>query len=179
MSDVRIIVDHIKLDYQGLFKLNDFFKTIDAWLFERGLEKRTNKNFEQNTPKGKFIEWEIASWKKITPYVRYIYKLRVLIYGLKKVEVAKDKENLQLDNGHILIYFDGYIEFDYEHRWDETPILVFLRTLYDKFIYKVYTERFENRLTYDLHQLYDVIERFLNMYRHYRPVSRVPHFAGT
>ena len=40
MSDTRIIVDHMKLDYKGLFDANNFFRTIDVWLFERGIEKK-------------------------------------------------------------------------------------------------------------------------------------------
>ena len=75
------------------------------------------------------------------------------------------------------MYFDAYLLHDYEHRWDMTPMLVFLRTMFDKFIYKIYTERFEQRVTHDIHHLYNVVETYLNMYKHYRPVSEVPHFA--
>jgi len=90
MSDLRIIVDHMQFEYSGLFDLNNLFKTVDAWLFERNYEKRTNKNFEENTPTGKFIEWEIASWHKATDYVRNIIKVRMLMYDLKKVEATRD-----------------------------------------------------------------------------------------
>lgn len=177
MSDVRIIVDHMKLEYKGPFKVSDLFKLTDAWLFERGMEKRTNKNFELETPKGKFIEWEIASWKKITDYIRAVYQIRFLIYELKKIDVVKENKTLKLDSGHVIIYFDGYLEFDYEHKWDGSPLLVFFRSIYDKFIYRVYTERFEQRLTMDMHQLYDHIDKFFNTYRHYRVVSKMPEFA--
>jgi len=175
MSDVRIVVDHLKLEYTGLVDLNAFFRLIDAWLFERGMEKRTDKEFEQQAPKGKFMEWQISSWKKVTDYNRIIFKVRALIYDINKVDTAKDNKKAQLSHCRMLIYFDGYLEHDYEHRWDERPLLVFFRTLYDKFIYRAYTERFEHRLTYDMHHLYDHIESFLNTYRHYRPVSHVSH----
>jgi hypothetical protein len=177
MSELRIIVDHMQLEYSGLFELNNFFKMIDAWLFERLYEKRTNKNFEENTPNGKFIEWEIASWRKMTDYVRNIIKMRVLMYDLKKVEATRDKEKVKLTQGKVIIYFDGYIEFDYLHVWDEHPVLHFLRTLYDKFIFKAYTERFEQRITYDVHHIYDMTEKYFNMYRKHKLVTRVPHFA--
>ena len=72
---------------------------------------------------------------------------------------------------------DGYIEYDYEHRWELTPMLQFFRMIYNKFLYKYYTERFEQRITHDMHKLYDDLEKFFNMYRHYRPVSKVPTFA--
>lgn len=177
MSDLRIIVDHMQFDYKGLFDLNNLFKTVDAWLFERAYEKRTNKNFEENTPTGKFIEWEIASWFKATDYIRNIIKIRMLFYDLKKVEATRNKEKAKVTQGRVIMYFDGYIEFDYLHYWDRHPVLQFLRTMYDKFIFKAYTERFEQRLTYDVHQIYDMIEQHFNVYRHYSVVTKVPHFA--
>ena len=179
MSDVRIIVDHLKLEYKGIFDINNFFRLVDSFYFERGLEKRDNKTYEHNTPKGKFIEWENYTWKKISAeYIREMIKMRTLMYELKKIDVVKDDDTkAKLMHGRVLIYLDGYLETDYEHRWDETPFFIFLRTLYDKFLYKVYTERFEQRITYDCHQLYELIERFFNMHRHYRPVSKVPLFG--
>lgn len=177
MSDLRIIVDHIQLEYSGLFDLNGMFKMIDGWLFERGYEKRTNKNFEETTPTGKFIEWEIASWFKQTDYIRNIIKVRMLFYDLKKVEATKDKEKAKVTQGRVIMYFDGYIEFDYLHYWDEHPVLHFLRTIYDKFVFKAYTERFEQRITRDVHELYGLLEKYFNVYRYHKVVSKVPHFA--
>ena len=177
MSEVRIIVDHMKLEYSGVFNLNEFFRMVEAWLFERGFEKRTDRNEELVTPTGKFVEWEIRPWKKISDYQRFFIKLRALMYDLKKVSVVKDKKKIELTQGRVLLYFDGYLEHDYEHRWDEAPLLFFFRSLYDKFVYKAYTERFEQRLTFDVHQLYDMTEKFFNMYRYYTPIRRPPHFA--
>ncbi len=177
MGDVRIIVDHLKLEYSGVFDTKALFKFLGSWFEQRQIQKRESKNFEQNLADGKYIEYEIAYWKKISDYNRFIYKLRVLFFGLKKVEVVVDEKKQELYQGKVLFYMDGYIEHDYEHRWELTPMLQFFRVMFDKFIYKYYTERFEQRLTFDLHTLYDDLERFFNMYRHYRPVSKVPHFA--
>ncbi|HLC96739.1 MAG TPA: hypothetical protein VJH97_05460 [Candidatus Nanoarchaeia archaeon] len=177
MGDVRIIVDHLKLEYSGVFNTKDMFKLIGTWFNDRFIQKRESKNFEQNLADGKYIEYEIQYWKKITDYHRFIYKLRLLMFGLKKVEIVENDKKISVDQGRALFYLDGYIEFDYEHRWEVAPMLQFFRVLYDKFLYKFYTERFEQRLTYDMHQLYDTLERFFNMYRHYRPVTKVPHFA--
>lgn len=172
MSYTNIIVDHMKLEYKGLFKASDMFKLVDSWLFERGMEKRVNKNYELETSDGKFLEWEVASWKKVTDYIRIIISPRFLIYGLKKTDIAVDSEIKQLDHGRVIVYFDSYIEYDYDHRWDGHPFFVFLRTLYDKFIFSTYTHRFEERLAMDTHQLYDTMEKFFNMYRKYKVVSR-------
>ncbi|MFH1641441.1 MAG: hypothetical protein ABIC04_00920 [Nanoarchaeota archaeon] len=176
MASVRIVVDHIKLEYSGIFDTKALFKLIGSWFMERSIQKKESKNFEQNLPDGKYIEYEIAYWKKTTDYVRSIYKIRALFYGLKKVQVVKDKKKVQMDQGKVILYFDGYIEHDYENRWEMKPMLQFFRVMFDIFVYKYYTERFEQRITYDIHALYDTLEQFFNMYRHYRVVSKVPHF---
>ena len=43
MSDVRIIVDHMKLEYKGLFDTNNLFRLIDSWLFERNFDTERNR----------------------------------------------------------------------------------------------------------------------------------------
>mgnify|MGYP001566688581 FL=1 len=50
-------------------------------------------------------------------------------------------------------------------------MLHFIRAMYDNFIFKAYTERFEHMLVNDINHLHDQIEKFLNMYKHYAVVS--------
>ncbi|MEA2037636.1 MAG: hypothetical protein U9O94_09065 [Nanoarchaeota archaeon] len=176
MSDLRIIVDHLKLDYSGVLDVKGLFRLINHWFSERGFQKKEDKNHEQNMPDGKYIEYEISPWKKITDYNKYIFKIRILFEKLKKVEITKDKKPIKVDQGRVIINFDGYLEHDYGNRWDDKPLFIFFRTLFDKFINKAYTERFEHRLTNDLHNLYNEIEKFLNTNRHYNVVSKTPHF---
>ena len=176
MSDLRIIVDHLKLDYSGIVDIKGLFHLINKWAAERHFQKKEDKNYEQNIPEGKFIEYEISPWKKVTDYTKYIYKIRIQAQNLKKVEVTQDKKKSKLDQGRILIYIDGFIEHDYAHRWDEKPLFQFFRTIYDKFIFKAYTERFEHRLVHEIQGLYNDIEKFLNTSRYYKVISKAPHF---
>jgi len=60
MGDVRIIVDHLKLEYSGVFDTKKMFKFLSAWFMERGIQKKDVKNYEQNLADGKAIEFEIA-----------------------------------------------------------------------------------------------------------------------
>lgn len=178
MSEIRIIVDHLKLDYSGLMDVKGLFRLLNKFFAERGFQKKEDKNFEQDLPEGKFIEYEISPWKKLSPeeYFKYIIKIRALFRNLKKAEVVKDKKKVHVDQGEVLIYFDGILEHDCISRWDNVPLFIFFRTLYDKFIYKMYTERFEHRLVHQVHTLYNEIEKFLNTYRYYKVVSKAPHF---
>ncbi|MBL7054508.1 hypothetical protein ISS05_02010 [Candidatus Woesearchaeota archaeon] len=174
MSELRIVVDHLKLDYKGPLEFNALIKLITALIKEKGFDIRHEKDFEQNTKTGKHIEWQISPWKVISDYARQIIKVRILASNMIKTEAVKDKKKVKIDNARVIIYIDGMIEFDYFHKWDNNPFFLFLRTLYDKFVYRVYTERFEQRLVYDTHHVYNRIEKFLNVYTNYKVITE-PH----
>lgn len=172
MGHLKIVVDHEKIDYSGPVEIGDLLRMIQNFLWERGFDKKQDKDFEHNTERGKFIEWQIMPWKKISDYVRYHIKVRVLGYDILKTEAAHNGKKSKIDNGRLIIVIDGFMEYDYDHRWDEKPILLFLRTVYDYFVFKAYTERFEHMLVHDVNHLVDHIEKFLNLYRHYSVISR-------
>ena len=178
MSEMRLIVDHLRLNYNGPFDANALFKHINAFLFERGFDLKVDKEFEQNTKTGKHIEWQIIPWKRISDYTRHHIKIRALIYDYNKVDAIVDKKKVKVGNGRVVMYLDGYIEYDQEERWESVPFFQLMRTIYNNFIFKVYTERFEQRLSYDVHHLYDTIERFFNMYKHYKVVSKAVPFSA-
>lgn len=175
MGHVKIIVDHDKLDYSGPLELTNLLRMIDSFLWERGFDKRQDKDFEQNTANGKFIEWQASPWKIITDYVRYIVKVRVLGYEIVKIDVMKNGKKTKVDSGRLIIVIDGFIEYDQDSRWEQKPFFHFLRAMYDNFIFKAYTERFEHMLVNDINHLHDNIEKFLNLYRHYSVISHPAH----
>ena len=172
MGHLKLIVDHEKLDYSGPFNATDLFRAIDNFLFERGFDKAQQKDFEHHTQNGKSLEWQIAPWKRFTDYARYIIRVRALCFDLVKTDAIDHKKKIKVDNGRIIIIIDGFIEFDYDSKSEDHPLMHFIRTLYDNFIYKTYTERFEQQLVHDVNHLHDFIERFFNMYRHYSVISQ-------
>ncbi|MBI2653806.1 hypothetical protein HYX02_03255 [Candidatus Woesearchaeota archaeon] len=172
MGHVKIIVDHDKIDYSGPLSLSDLLRMIENFIWERGFDKKQDKDFEQNTPQGKFIEWQITPWKWISDYTRYMIKVRVLGYDLVKTNAVVHGRKTKIDNGRIIIIIDGLIEYDLQTKWENHPFLQFLRAMYDNFVYKAYTERFEHMLVHDINHLHNNIEKFLNVYGSYAVVSR-------
>ena len=172
MGHVKIIVDHETIEYSGPFNATDLFRAIDYFLYERGFDKKQDKDFEQNTPEGKFVEWQITPWKRISDYARHMIKIRVLGYNIVKSDVFHDGKKTKTDSGKVIVVIDAFIENDYLSLWEGNPVLHFLRTIYDYFVFKAYTERFEQRLIHDTNQLHDHIEKFFNIYRNYKVISR-------
>ncbi len=178
MSELRLVVDHLRLNYSGPFDSNSLFKHITAFFNERGFDLRIDKEFEQNTATGKQIEWHITPWKRITDYIRYWPSVRVLVSDYNKVDAIVDKKKVKVGSGKAVVYIDGYLELDEHNRWEAIPFFQFLRSLYNTFFYKVYTERFEQQLSFDMHHLYNTVERFFNMYKHYNVISKVAPFIS-
>ena len=180
MGNVKIVVDHEKIDYKGPLNCSDLFKHITNFVMERGFDIRTDKDFEHHTESGTQLEWQISPWKIITgsEYARHMIKVRVLGQDLTKIDIMKDNKKTKVDNGGIIIVIDGFLETDIDARWDQKPLFVLLRTIYDNFIYKIYTERFEHRLVHDINQLSNSIKQFLNVYKNFTTISKPPTKLG-
>lgn len=166
MSEKRLIIDQLRLNYSGLFNLGDMFRTIDAWFYEKGYDRHEKKNEEQILPSGRFVEIELRPWKKTTDYAKNEIRLRIFVKDMKDVEVEKDGVKLRLQQGDIHMIFDAFLETDYENRWESKPMFYFFRALFDKFVFRVYTDKYEGVLVNDTHDLYNRIKAFLNLYRY-------------
>ena len=166
MAERRIIVDHLKLSYEGLFNATELYALIDDFFREKGYDKREVKNEEQVTPNGKYVDLVLQPWKKITDYIRHIIRVDIKMFHLTEVEVEKDGHKVKLHKGRVNITFDGFLDSDYEHRWDQKPFYFFIRTIFDKFIYKSYMEEYAGILVDNINQLNKTIKAFLNLYRY-------------
>ena len=176
MGEIHHLVDHMKLEYKGIFSVRDMFAMFTKWYKESPYEKGGDYTSEYHTSHGKCIEHFYYPWKKQMEYMRHFMKIRILIYDLKKVNVMVNNQKRVLDHGRVIVYLDGFIEYDYENRWAGSPLFNFLRTTYFKFIYRRYTVFYEKMTVNDCHYIYDMFERFFNMYHSYKLPMRAPHF---
>tara|TARA_Y100000310_G_scaffold264383_1_gene275013 strand:+ start:248 stop:790 length:543 start_codon:yes stop_codon:yes gene_type:complete len=166
MAERTIVVDHLRLTYEGLFEVNELYKTIDEWLRGKGYDKKESKNIEKVTPEGKYIELELEPWKKITTYAKNVIKMRIIMTNIKEVEIEKDNAKVKMNQGSVQIVFDGFLETDYEGRWEAKPMLYFLRTIFNRYIYGFYTDGYKKNVLDDVNHLHSVIKSFLNLYRY-------------
>lgn len=166
MVEHKLIVDGLRLKYEGLFEVVEFFKEVEDWMREKGMEKEIKKKEEHVKASGKKIQWFIEIWKKPTDYAKQVVRVNALMDNVKEISIVKGGHRKKLNQGDILVIFDAFLETDLEGRWQQKPVYWFLRALYDKFIWKIWTNKFEDELvslTYDLHKR---IHGFLNLYKY-------------
>lgn len=167
MGEKRIIVDHMKISYEGLFEIKELYLLIDRFFMEKGFDRRELRNQEHVRPHGRYIDIELQPWKKITDYIRHIVKVNIKFMHIKDVTAEIDGHKRNMVKGKVLITLDGLLETDYEDRWEMKPFYFVIRTVFDKFIFKTYSIEAEELLEENVHQLHSAITGFLNMYRHY------------
>ena len=165
MAERKKIVDKLRLTYEGLFSVNELYLVIDKWFRDKGYDKRENRNVEHVKPEGKYIELWIQPWKKITDYAKIDMLIRIIMTDIKEVEVEKDGHTITMNQGKVQIVIDGFLNTDYENKWEGKPFYVFIRTIFDKFVYKSYTARFDAQVAEDVNHLHQTMKSFLNLYR--------------
>ena len=170
MSEKTLVIDQLKLNYSGLFDLNGLYRIMDQWFYEKGYDRWELKNCELVLPEGKVIEIELLPWKKTTEYFKNTIRIRMKCSEVKNVEIEKEGVKIKLNKGNIQLIMDGYLETDYEGWWEERPLLYFIRTLFDKYIFKRHYSQYEKWLINDVYDLHSRIQKFLNLYRYEKHV---------
>ena len=166
MVEKKIVVDNLRYSYNGVFDLTKFFKNVDQWMRSQEMEKELKKHLEEITPNGKNVEWTVELWKNPADWAKAVVRLRVLITNVVDVQVKKGDATRNLQQGNVLIIIDGFKETDIEGRWQQKPIFYFLRSLYDKFIWKTWTNKFDNVVYDGCYALQRHLQAFFKLYEY-------------
>jgi len=166
MVEKKLVIDQLKLSYEGLFDFSELYRLIDGFFFERGYDKVEVVNQEQVTSGGKQIRIIMEPEKGITDYFKLIVKIRLHAIDLKEIEVEKDKAKLRLNQGQLKITFDGYVISDRSGTWEKSPFFWLIRVFSDKFIFRDHYNKAEKWLVSDIEDLQQKIKSFLNLHRY-------------
>jgi hypothetical protein len=163
MVEIRTLIDGKQLSYEGLFNIKELYKMIDSWFQEHGYEKNEVKNYENISESEKQVLIEVMPWKKMSDYAKSEVRIYAVFYEMTEVEVEKSGHKTRMNRGRIDFSFDAYLTTDYENKWENQPLFYFMRTIIDKWVYKVYTEKFESEVVKDCIEVEDQIKSFLNL----------------
>ncbi len=166
MSEKKLIIDQLKLTYEGLFDLPGLYRLIDEYFYDKGYDKRERLNSELVLPTGRSVKIETNHYKNLTDYFKIVTRIRIYGSGIRRPDIDQNGAKLTLNEGKLMLIFDGYVISDRFDRWERTPFLWFMRTLFDKYIFKGHYLRAEQWLMSDAEDLTSRIKSFLNVYRY-------------
>lgn len=157
------------LKYNGPLSVEDFYKEVDKWAREKGLEKEIKRKSEEVKSKGKRIEYAVELWKSPAREVKHMIKLRALFDNVREVSQKRRGRYVKFNEANIFVNIDGWVETILRSRWTQVnPLYVFFRTLYDKYIWGIgqtITERYEGPVQADCYELHKRLKSFFELYK--------------
>jgi len=115
---------------------------------------------------GKHIEVDFRPFKKVTDFSKNLFEIKLLCSGVTDVVVEQDGQKKKLNQGKVQLVFTGWLETDYEHRWETKPLFYVIRTLFEKFVYGRFVAGYHSAIRRDMNELMDSYKSYLNLYKY-------------
>lgn len=163
MAEQEIVADKLKLAYEGIFNLQDFYAIFEDFAKDRGYDFIESKHTESVTPEGKYVVFGWKLEKKFTDYAKSVINMGVTISSLQEKIIEKPKKREKMFTGKIQLVIDGLLETDYEKRWVIKPSFYLLRALFEKYAYSPYINQFKKEIKETTHSLKEEVEAYLNL----------------
>ncbi len=163
MVEKKQIIWDLRLSYNGPLSIEEFYAEVEKWMAEKGLQKEIKRKSEDVGKKGKKIEWVIEAWKSITHLVKHIVRLRALFNNIKEIKIKRKGRTIKINQADVLIVIDGFIETEFSHQWTMQPWFYFLRAIYDKYIWKIWSEKYDDLVTEECYDLHKRLKAFFSL----------------
>jgi len=166
MAETRLVVDQLKMSYEGLFNTTELYALINSWFYDRNWDWYEKMNQEQITPTGKQIRIILEPWKNYSDYYRGLIQVKIYITDLKDVDVELEGQNLRMGQGEVKIIINGYIRTDRKSKWTKQPFYWFLSIIADHYLFKQHFHKLERWIEMDIEDLHGKIKKYLNTFQH-------------
>ena len=104
------IVNELTLSYDGPVSVEDYYKEVDNWMEEKGLQKEIKRKEEHVSSKGKKIEWLVEGWKEETHLVKSTVVIRTLLDDVREIRIKRKGKYIKTNQVDALIQIDGFME---------------------------------------------------------------------
>ncbi len=167
MLEKKFVVYDLRLSYNGPVNILDFYKEVEDWMKEKGLEKDMRKHMDHRTSEGRQIEWHVECWKDITEWAREVVRLRAMFNHVKDITIEKNGRKIKMQTAEVLLIFDGILEANLSRRWEQQNIFYFLRNLFDKYVLigTNPAEKYFGVVWDDTHDMFKRLKGFFNIYK--------------
>ncbi|NTV23120.1 MAG: hypothetical protein HGA85_01950 [Nanoarchaeota archaeon] len=163
---IRDEIQHVALgmqvNYQGLFNYNDLMSMIDSWLRRNGYTKKVESHNEVVKDSGRNINLRLRPFKKAKSNKLEI-QLWVNITDMTDAEKKMDNLTLRMQKGKVNIVMDCFVLYDMRGKWEARAEYTFIRTIFDKYLFKSKSKDYEGQVKADAIELKNEIASFLNL----------------
>ena len=166
MADRHLVVDHLKIGYEGVFNADELYGVIANFFYERGWDWYEKLNEARNLPSGRQIYIELEPWKNISDFYKIAVIIKLIITDVKEVEIEKDGRIIRTNQGIIKITIDGFVISDRSGKWHEKPLRWFLGIILEQYFFSNHYEKAESWIRSDVEDLHQQIKNYLNTFKY-------------
>jgi len=151
-----------KLKHSGLFDFKELYKFVFNFFKENKEYSMLEKSYSEKVgASGKEVEIKWEATKKVSDYFKIVISIDWRIIGLTNVEAKKNGEVAKTNKGDLEIAVAGKLIRDYENKWETSPMIKFMRSIYDKYIIKNKITELEDKIFGDCDESLGQIKAFL------------------
>ncbi|MBW3019811.1 hypothetical protein KY334_00815 [Candidatus Woesearchaeota archaeon] len=163
-----MIKDYVVSDefvkYSGPFELKELYKLITGFLRDHHYTKVEKDQFEKRTEEGRLIELDFRPYKIVSEAIKMEIFMLIKISNLKDISVELHGKKKTIQQADVMVQFRSFIYKDYVSYWEKNPVIFFIKTMIDKYIFKTHLADFRDELVDDTRDLQYQIKSFLNLY---------------
>jgi hypothetical protein len=163
---IRDEIQHVALgmqvNYQGMFNLTDLLIMIDSFFRKKGYTKKIESHNEATTEKGRSLNLRLRPFKQVKGNKLEV-QVWINIKELTDLQKKVDGIHVNLNKGNVNIVIDAFVLYDVRGKWEARAEYTFIRTLFDKFLFKSKSKDFEGMVKADAVELKNEIGSFLNL----------------
>ena len=150
-----------KVVQKGIFNFKDVYEFLYDYLVDENYDISENKYVEKLDGQSKNIEIIWSATKEVSDYFKFEITATWAVLGLKKVKIKKGDQEIMMDSGSIEIKFTASIIKDYESRWENNPVLKFMRGMYDRYIIRSRIDAYEVKIFEEINEIVAQTKSFL------------------
>ncbi|MEK6969755.1 MAG: hypothetical protein AABW48_04980 [Nanoarchaeota archaeon] len=166
MAERHLVVDHLKLSYEGLFNADELYSVISSFFFERGWDWFEKINEAHISSSGKQIRIVLEPWKNISDFYKLVIAIKLHMQNVKEVEVQTEEKPVRVSQGIIKMTIDGYVVSDRKGKWHNEPVHWFLGVVLEKYFFKDPYRKAEMWLKSEVEGLHSQIKTYLNTFKY-------------
>ena len=165
MAETKVVYKERKVNYSGLFDVNRIHKFVVDWFRKNKFTMYEEKTEEQILEGGKQIIYNYKPYKKFTDFAKAVVYFDVDFNDVQDVKVEIDGVTKQMQKGSVSIAITGYVETDYENKWETKAFYYFLKIVFEKFMLGSHQSYYKSTITTTCNQLIEELKALLNMNR--------------
>ncbi len=147
----------------GFWNYKDLYSFSFGWLKDNGYGVKENEYTEKASDFGKeiIIVWEAS--RKVTDYFKNTITIKWHILGMNDAQIERAGRTEKTNKGEVKLDFSADMVKDYDEKWEDKPVKVFMRGIYDNYINKKISDQHEDRLKDDIKELINQVKAFLEL----------------